>query len=184
MQPSLVALGPNRFLAYLRSRDSDFIYSSTSTDGCSWSTAKPTELPNNDSSVEAKRLKDGHLIMAFNNSNLDRSDHNAPRGLRKPLTVAISEDEGASWAYVRDLERGRNGLGITEQQIKVPGREEYSFPTICQLADGTILVAYNYRRQTIKVVAFREDWVRANSTVGRFQGQAATPKTMQSSSPP
>jgi predicted neuraminidase len=120
--------------------------------------------------------------MVFDNSGVDRSDPKVEGELRKPLTVAISENEGLTWRYVRDLEVGRKGMGMAELQIKVPGREEYSFPTICQLEDGTILVAYNYRRQTIKVVAFRENWVHGGGTVGRFQGRTAitTPSSLHS----
>jgi predicted neuraminidase len=181
MQPSIVMLNPSKFLTYLRSRDADYIYVSTSEDGCNWSPAKPTELPNNDSSIEAKVLKSRHLIMIFNNSSSDRTSSPPQPGLRKPLTAAISEDGGRSWKYVRDIEIGRIGFGIKEQQVKQPGREEYSFPTISQLSDGTILVAYNYRRETIKVVSFHENWVRDGSTIGKFHGRTmkVKPATVQ-----
>jgi predicted neuraminidase len=168
IQPTVVSLGPRRLLAFLRSRASDFIYSSSSTDGCVWSPAKPTVLPNNNASVQALRLHDGHLVIAFDNSSVDRVK--GSQGLRKPLSVALSEDEGKTWAYVRDLEVGRGGYGMAEQSPKVPGREEYSYPSILQVRDGTIHVAYTYRRQTIKVVSFREDWIKQGGTVGEYKG--------------
>jgi predicted neuraminidase len=58
---------------------------------------------------------------------------------------------------------------MAEQKPKEPGREEYSYPSIMQTRDGEILVAFTYRRQTIKVVSFREDWIRHGSTAGEFK---------------
>ena len=51
-------------------------------------------------------------------------------------------------------------FGSEEQKPKVPGREEYSYPSVMQSRDGKIYVSFTYRRQTIKVVSFEEDWLR------------------------
>jgi predicted neuraminidase len=165
IQPSVVSLGLDRLIAFFRSRTSDFIYSSTSPDGCTWSPATATALPNNNASIQAFRLRDGHLVMAFNNSS------KVSGGLRKPVSVALSLDEGKTWPYVRDVEEGRPGYGIAEQTPKEPGREEYSYPSIIQARSGEILVAFTWRRQTIKVVAITEDWIRQQGTDGEFKGQ-------------
>jgi len=162
VQPTVVLLAPGHLLAYLRSRASDFIWRSTSADGCQWTSAAPSQLPNNNASVQLFRLHDGHLVLAFDNS----------RNLRKPLSIALSDDDGQTWPWVRDLETGRPGFGKQEQTPKVPGREEYSYPTVMQSRDGTIYVAYTYRRQTIKVVAFHEDWIRRGSSVGLVRGRS------------
>ncbi|MGD0346245.1 MAG: sialidase family protein [Terracidiphilus sp.] len=156
IQPSVVTLSSGHLLAFFRSRASDFIYSSTSSDGCIWSPATATVLPNNNASVQAFRLHDGHLVMAFDNS----SKTQANGGLRKPLSVALSLDGGRTWPYLRDLEEGRPGYGLAEQTPKQPGREEYSYPSIIETCNGEILVAFTYRRQTIKVVSITEDWIR------------------------
>jgi predicted neuraminidase len=150
IQPTVVQLGPGHLLAFLRSRGNDFIFRSTSTDGCIWTPAVPTQLLNNNASVQLFRLQNGHLVLAFNNSN----------SVRKPLTVALSEDNGATWPWVRNLETGRPGFGMNEQKPKVPGREEYSYPSVMQGRNGTIYVAFTFRRQTIKVVSFPEEWIR------------------------
>jgi hypothetical protein len=39
-----------------------------------------------------------------------------------------------------------------------------------QTSKGEILVAFTYRRQTIKVVSFKEDWIKHGGTVGQFKG--------------
>ena len=164
IQPSVVSLAPDRLLAFFRSRASDFIFSSTSSDGCTWSPATATVLPNNNASIQAFRLRDGHVVMAFNNS----SKSSAGGGLRKPLSVALSLDSGKTWPFVRDVEEGRPGYGLAQQSPKEPGREEYSYPSIMQTRDGEILVAFTYRRQTIKVVSITEDWIRQKGTDGEF----------------
>ena len=167
IQPSVVSPAPGRLLAFFRSRAGDFIYSSTSSDGCTWSPVTATVLPNNNASVQAFRLHDGHVVMAFNNS----SKNSAGGGLRKPLSVALSLDGGRTWPYVRDVEEGRRGYGPAEQTPKQPGREEYSYPSIIETRNGEILVAFTYRRQTIKVVSITEDWIRQKGTDGEFTGQ-------------
>ncbi len=170
MQPSLVAKPHGGFAVYVRSKSADFIYQAESADGCMWSKLLATRLPNNNSSVEALVLKRNKLIMAFNNSAavLGKSS-----GSRKPLSVALSTDGGAEWSSVRDLETGRPAMGAEQQKAKLPGREEYSFPTMCVRDDGSILVAYNFRRQTIKVARFKEKWLRGtNATEGVFQAGA------------
>ncbi len=172
IQPSVVALAPDRLLAFFRSRAGDFIYSSTSSDGCVWSPAQPTILPNNDSSIQAFRLHDGNLVMAFNNS----SKASPGGGLRKPLSVALSMDGGKTWPYVRDVEEGRTGYGRAEQARKDPGREEYSYPSILQTRSGEILVAFTYRRQTIKVVSISENWIKHGGTDGEFGSQRRVEK--------
>jgi predicted neuraminidase len=150
IQPTVVQLSPGHLLAFLRSRGNDFIFRSASTDGCTWTPAAPTRLLNNNASVQLFRLQNGHLVLAFNNSN----------SVRKPLTVALSEDNGATWPWVRNIETGRPAFGMNEQKPKVPGREEYSYPSVMQSRDGTIYVAFTFRRQTIKVVSFPEEWIR------------------------
>jgi predicted neuraminidase len=72
---------------------------------------------------------------------------------------------------VRDVEEGRPGYGLAEQTAKEPGREEYSYPSIIETRYGEILVAFTYRRQTIKIVSISEDWIRQNGTAGAYTGK-------------
>jgi hypothetical protein len=62
VQQSVVRLGAGQFLGLFRSRYADFIYQSTSHDGCSWTVPAPTRLPNNNSSVQMTLLKDKSLV--------------------------------------------------------------------------------------------------------------------------
>jgi predicted neuraminidase len=168
VQPTVVKLAANEYVAFFRDRAGNWIYRSVSADGCHWTQPEATALPNNNASVQAIRLHDGAIAIAFDNSHTDRSGARPIAGLRKPLTVALSRDGGLTWSEVRDIETGRPGYGMEEQKPKEPGREEYSYPTILQTRDGMIHVAFTYRRQTIKVVSFPESWIGQGRTVGLY----------------
>lgn len=62
-------------VALYRSRWADHVYISRSADGHDWSAPEPTELPNNNSSVQATVLADGRIALVFNKaSRLDATD--------------------------------------------------------------------------------------------------------------
>nr|WP_307893583.1 exo-alpha-sialidase [Bacillus swezeyi] len=175
-------------LALFRSRWADNIYSSFSTDyGRTWSEPVPTELPNNNSSIQFTKLNNGHLALVFNHMNAencterrtslydeieDEDDHsadmneNAEEGRtafwgapRAPMTIAISEDNGKTWPYIKNIEVG-DGYAMTNNSKDGLNRE-YSYPAIKQTPDGKIHVAFTYYRQAIKYVAITEEWVKA-----------------------
>lgn len=81
----------------------------------------PTPLPNNDAGIAVAVLESGALAVAFNNRAMRE---------RCPLSVALSEDDGRTWPWVRDLERCD---GQEEQQDRVRGDRvnyEYSNPAV------------------------------------------------------
>jgi predicted neuraminidase len=173
VQPTLVLSPSGGYLAFFRSRKWDWIYKSTSADGCSWTSPMPTQLPNNNASVQALRLHNGHLVMTFDNSGPIVVDGKPHTGPRKPLSIALSEDGGKTWPWVRDLETGDTRSADWNTP---PGHEEFSYPTVVEDARHTLYVAYSYQRLTVKVLAFDEAWIKAatkagaNPTVGTFQG--------------
>lgn len=67
------------------------------------------------------------------------------------------------WPWIRDIETGTQGDGSGTD-------EEYSYPSVLQDGDGKINVAYTYRRLTIKVVRFDEEWIKNGNTDGVFRG--------------
>jgi predicted neuraminidase len=67
---NIVDLGGGQLFALFRSRWADHIYASRSVDdGDSWTAPAPTELPNNNSSIQQCRLTDGRLGLIFNNAS-------------------------------------------------------------------------------------------------------------------
>jgi predicted neuraminidase len=162
VQPSVIHLR-DHYVAFFRSRFADFIYKSTSQDACHWTPPVKTSLPNNNSSIQALRLRDGNVAMVFNNVGSVNLNGKPTAGPRKPLSVALSIDGGDTWDYSRNLELGRSSSVAKKQEdplAKVPGREEYSYPAITQMPDGTIYVAFTYLRETIKIMSFTESWLK------------------------
>jgi predicted neuraminidase len=63
-------LDDGTLLALFRSRWADAIYESRSSDdGTTWSEPEPTVLPNNNSSIQYTRLRDGRLALVYNHSS-------------------------------------------------------------------------------------------------------------------
>ena len=108
-----------------RNKAKDFILSSVSKDGKSWSTFEKTNLPNPNSGIDAVTLKDGRHVLIYNHTKRGRS----------PINVAISQD-GKEWNKVLELE-------------KEP-RKEFSYPAVIQTSDGKIHVTYTWKRVKIK----------------------------------
>jgi predicted neuraminidase len=77
---------------------------------------------------------------------------------RAPLTLAVSDDGGVTWPHRRNLEVG-DGFCMTNNSKDKLNRE-FSYPSLCQSADGTMHVAYTYWRQAIKYVRVNEAWIR------------------------
>jgi predicted neuraminidase len=182
-------LDDGTLLALFRSRWADYIYSSYSTDnGRTWSDPNPTELPNNNSSIQFTKLANGHLALVFNNMNAencterraslyddiedeeneenvvaeaveDSGEREAFWGApRAPMTVAISEDNGVTWPFVKDIEIG-DGYAMTNNSKDKLNRE-YSYPSIKQGSDGNLHIAFTYFRQTIKYVQLTEEEIK------------------------
>jgi predicted neuraminidase len=169
VQETVVRLRTGKFLGFFRSRYADFIYQSTSQDGCTWTAPAPTRLPNNNSSVQLTLLNDSSLILAFNNVNSATTRDKPRAGARKPLSITLSEDGGATWPWVRDIETG-SAATAQDESNRGRGDDDYSYPSVLQEPTGKITVAYTYRRETIKVVRFDKDWIKNGGTNGIFKG--------------
>ena len=162
VQQSIVRISQRRFLGFFRSRYADFIYESTSDDGCAWTPPAPTPLPNNNSSIQATRLKGGSVVLVFNDRSAGAVRDKPRTAPRTPLSIALSTDSGKTWPRIRDIEIGLP-VGNDDER---PKSEEYSYPSVLQDSEGRIEVAYTYCRQTIKVVRIDEDWIKADGTNG------------------
>ncbi len=190
---NIVPLPDGSLVALFRSRWADHIYLSRSHDnGRTWTPPEPTQLPNNNSSIQATLLHSGHLALVFNDMNaencrerrtslydeIEDEEEAAPTvpgakplspareafwgAPRAPLTLALSADGGKSWPYKRNLEIG-DGYCMTNNSQNKENRE-YSYPSIKQAADGKIHIAYTWFRQKIKHVCIDENWITHEKT--------------------
>jgi predicted neuraminidase len=170
VQPSVIRLSSDHYIAFFRSRFADWIFKSTSADGCHWAIPTKTTLPNNNSSIQAILLSDHNIVLAFNDSHAGNHAGKPQEGPRKPLSVALSRDDGETWQSIRDVETGRHSKTPIPMNKEGLGREEYSYPSLVQDPDGSVDVAFTFRRETIKFVRFSEYWIAAGEPNYRDQG--------------
>lgn len=137
LQPSVVQRPDGSLLALMRHHGKPGrIWKSVSADqGQTWSPAELLELPNPNAGIDLAQLPNGHLALVFN--------HSAQR--RTPLSVALSEDGGRTWPFIRDLETA-------------PG--EYSYPSLAVSADGALHLTYTWKRESVKYAVMNEEWIR------------------------
>ncbi|WP_405068210.1 exo-alpha-sialidase [Kribbella sp. NBC_01510] len=163
VQLSAIETAPGELLGYFRSRAADRIHRSVSKDGGrTWTAPERTVLPNNNSAIQVLRLTDGRLVLVFNDSSAERDQFRwVPDGkggvrrktLRTPLTLALSEDDGATWPHWRNLQ-------VQDEEYR-DNEFGYSYPTLLQTRDGRLHVAYSYLRKTIKHVILTPEWIEA-----------------------
>ncbi len=183
---NITLLKDGSLLALFRSRWADNIYASRSVDnGESWSAPQPTELPNNNSSIQVTTLTNGDLALVFNAMSAEGASERrlslydeiedeegdtavtpathagktafwgAPRA---PMTLAISADGGRSWPWQRNLDEGDGYCMTNNSQQKL--NREFSYPSIKQGINGELHIAYTYFRQAIKYVCVDEAWAK------------------------
>lgn len=132
IQPTILRRADGSLLMLMRAtRKIGQICAATSSDaGITWSAAKPIDaLPNPDSGIDAVTLADGrHLLV-----------HNPTHRGRTPLVISASADDGKTWKSAKTLE-------------DQPG--EYSYPAIIQASDGSVHVAYTWKRTKIRYHSF------------------------------
>jgi predicted neuraminidase len=132
-QPTIIQRSDGSLLAYLRVRP-NIVAAESRDEGSTWTTPAPTQWKNPDAGISMTRLRNGHLLLVFNDQDDSRS----------PLHIARSTDEGRSWSKPLILETN-------------PG--EYSYPSIFEAPDGTIHLIYTFRRYSIKHVEMNEEWL-------------------------
>ena len=101
--------------------------------GWSWTKPVPTNLPNPDAGIDAIRLHDGRIVLAYNDTRKDR----------RRLRLAVSHDDGVSWVPGTVLDEAEQG--------------EFSYPSLIQDAHGMVHVTYTWQRLRIKHVQLTAD---------------------------
>lgn len=145
IQPAIVRKKDGTLVAWMRDNGDApgrIMKSESTDDGMTWTAAQKTGLPNPGSSVDAIILKDGDLLMVYN--DLENGRHR--------LAVSLSDNDGESWKWTSYLENNKEG--------------SFSYPTVIETKDGMIHVSYSWSIQndkTIRHAVFSPAWVRENS---------------------
>lgn len=127
IQPTVLFYQNKTLQLLFRSKNKTIIESWSNDNGRTWSALMPTNLPNNNSGIDAVTLKNGQQALIFNPITNGRNK----------LGIAISKD-GKNWEAAVLLEDDPNSRG------------EYSYPAIIQSNDGLIHVTYTWKRELVK----------------------------------
>ncbi len=134
IQPTLWASSPGDVHMLLRSSEG-CIYRSDSTDGGeTFCAAYRTNLPNNNSGLDAVRMQNGALALVYNPVDVNW-------GARTPLSLAISADNGVTWPVQQVLEENLAPLHREDG--------EFSYPAVIAHADR-LHITYTWRRKTVE----------------------------------
>ncbi len=184
VQACLLPRSDGTLLALFRSRAADRLYAATSPDrGRTWSAPVPTALPNNNASVQAAALPGGLFVLAFNDATLERDQFRwVSRGdawrkkpLRTPLQLALSEDEGRTWPWRRNLQ--------TWEPAHRDDPTGYSYPSVAAGGAGVVHVAFSYLRRAIRYERLPVDWIRGGA-VRPSRGGAPAPADLAGGAAP
>lgn len=139
IQPSVVRKKSGELVAYMRDNGPPpkrVLIATSKDDGESWTGATDTEIPNPGTSLEVITLRDGRWLMVYNDIEKKRDS----------LAVAMSDDEGVTWKWKRNLDKGEG---------------QYHYPSVIQAKDGTIHVTYSIFEglKAIKHAQFNTAWV-------------------------
>ncbi len=128
IQPSIVSMGGNWLRLYARatSRTGRICVADSSDGGVTWTQARPIDLPNPNSGLDAVSLRDGRVVLIYNHTDSGRT----------PLNLAVSRD-GEHFEMFHALE-------------DQPG--EYSYPAMVQASNGDLLISYTWKRTRMRFV--------------------------------
>ena len=139
LQAQVVQLSDTELFCFMRrgggyepTTDGWMLRSDSSDGGYTWTDAERTEFPNPNSAVELIKLRNGDLLLVYNDNMNDRT----------PLTVAVSKDNGKTWPFKRNIAGGDNS---------------FAYPYAIQADDDKIYCVYTTNnRTTIMVAVFEE----------------------------
>ena len=131
LQPTVAQIDDADLIAYSRrgggydAGTSGFIVRSESRDGGkTWARGVDTEFPNPNAAIDLLKLRNGHLVLIYNDSPNERT----------PLTVAISTDNGRTYPVRKNI---------------AAGPHDYAYPFAIQTRDGKIHLVFTSEGRTV-----------------------------------
>ncbi len=126
IQPVVIEMKQGHLRLYARATENigHIVTADSADDGETWSAAHALALLNPNSGIDAVKLRDGRVVMIYNDTSHGRT----------PLNLAISKD-GEHFRNFATLE-------------SAPG--EYSYPALIQQRNGSLAATYTWQRTRIR----------------------------------
>jgi predicted neuraminidase len=131
IQPAVVQVTDDYLVCYCRRggdyepRTDGYLVRAESHDGGrTWSEGKDSQFPNPNAAADFIKLRNGHLMLVYNDSMNDRT----------PLTAAISTDNDKTYPYKRNI---------------ATGPFDYAYPFAIQTQDGKVHIIFTSHGRTV-----------------------------------
>lgn len=107
-EPGLIELKDGRLMMFIRASGGKQQLSYSNDQGQTWSHIEESNIASPLSPASITRIpKTGDLLLVWNNNpRVEKEWHG---GVRTPLTIAISKDEGKTWTHVKNIESDPDG---------------------------------------------------------------------------
>lgn len=107
-EPGLIELKDGRLMMFIRASGGKQQLSYSNDQGQTWSHIEESNIASPLSPASIARIpKTGDLLLVWNNNpRVEKEWHG---GVRTPLTIAISKDEGKTWTHVKNIESDPDG---------------------------------------------------------------------------
>ena len=133
IQPALLQMADGSIKALCRTKNGRIATTTSRDGGETWSEVTLTDLPNNNSGIDAVTLRDGRHVLVYNPVGVQPGKEMGPR---TPLAIAISDD-GEHWTKV------------TEAWESTAPDGEISYPAVIQGSNGHLYITSTWLRQCI-----------------------------------
>lgn len=132
LQPSPAVIADSQLIAFCRrggnyepTTNGWLVRAESHDSGQTWSEVRDCDIRNPNAAVDLLKLRNGHLLLVFNDSMNDRT----------PLTVAISTDGGKTFPRRRNLIADPKG--------------DFGYPVAVQTQDGKLQVLFTSDERTV-----------------------------------
>ncbi len=132
------------------------LWESFSRDGAEWTAPRPSPFPSSDSPAAFVRLRDGRLVVFWNNTqNAPDVDGSGVYTTRDTLSAAISADEGLTWRGYREVYRDPR----RNEPPPKTGDRGTAYPDAVGTADNRILLITGHGEGRTKVLEIDPEWL-------------------------
>ncbi|NUQ62564.1 MAG: exo-alpha-sialidase [Pirellulales bacterium] len=131
IEPTLAQLKDGRLWMLIRTYRGCFTEAFSTDEGLTWTDIRPSKIEASGSPGQLRRLQSGRLALFWNRY----IDPQKKTGRREQLSIAFSEDDGATWSEPAVVAYDPMQPGDTEPQHRL------SYPYVCERVPGELWVS-------------------------------------------